>query len=402
VTNRTLPLRALALLAPLLALSPRPAPAQTRIAVLEEPSGTAVGLAVVLNAGSAWEIRQEAGLTYLAARSVVEEVRPVLDALGARATVDCDAAGIRFTLLLPPVGWEGAAEAFLGALFERPFSDVAVERARRVVLREAVRRDGDFPTEISGGLARALYGEGSRWTRPACGSSETLASLGAEEARRMARVRFTALRATAALAGPVDRTAARALLRRYLTDSDLPVLVPAPTPDPLERPFRLERNTVTTWIGLAFPFPAGTDAEALRLLAFRIEREGAPAAGHPELYDATARVEQHGEGGTLVVYLVTAPEQAREWIDRVRALVRTTAARPLTDPAFDALRRRYVGRRLLSLSAPEARALDAALELFFVQRFEPPTERLSRLTPEALQRAAAALGRPAVAVLGPR
>jgi predicted Zn-dependent peptidase len=376
--------------------------AQTRLAILEEARGTAVGLAVVINAGSVWELRPEAGLTYLAARSMIAELRPGLARLGGSASAECDPTGIRFTLILPVASWKAGASLFLEMIFDGKVTDSSVEEARGQILRESALTEKALSTEIRTALARARFGDADRWARPACGTAETIASLSATDARRLSETRFTPFRATAALVGPVDEAEARSLLNQYLLDSELPVLVPAPARGSAEKDRRIEHNTVTAWVGIAFPFPRGTDLEALRLLAFRILREVRPTPEQPEIYDATVEISQDGAGGALVVYLVTAPTQARAWISRVESIIREMAEAELGEALFEALCRRYTGERLLELARPEDRAREAALQLFFEASFTHPDQRIRALTPLSLRESAAVLMAPAVAILGPR
>lgn len=373
-----------------------------RIAVLEEPLGTAVGLAIVLNAGSAWEMQPEAGVTYLAARAVAEEVRPQLERVGGRIHVECETANIRFQLVLSPRTWEAGAGAFLRTLFHGPIGDDAIEAARQALLRDAEFTAGSFAEEIRLALAQARFGAGDRWARPRCGRPETLARLGADDVRRMARARFTPSRATAAIAGPVDPVAARSILEGAGIASDLPILASAPTTDSDGGKVHVERSTVTAWLGLAFPFPPEVDEEAIRLLAFHLAESASPSVMRPEIHDIAVQVERHGDGGALHIYLVASPDQAETWAARLRAAVDDAADGSLDDDEIDALLLRYRGHRLDALATPEARAVDAALQLFFDHTYRPPEERLDALDPEAFRTAAASLGPPAVAVLGPR
>ncbi|HEX7052265.1 MAG TPA: insulinase family protein [Longimicrobiales bacterium] len=388
---------ATALFATLLAT---PARSQGRLVILDEPAGTAVGLAVVINAGNAWETAAESGLGRLAAQAVVERARPRLAALGATASVACDATTVRFSLVLPAPTWQSAAELFFETLFEYPVGADAVARARAAVLEPVRMEEHSFTGDIRAALARARFGRSSRWARPPCGRAETLAALGADDVERMIRTRFLPTRATAAIVGPVDTAAAGALLRRWLSDSDLPVLVPAPDPTSGGH-IRVERATVTTWVALAFPFDRDADIEALRLLGFRIREAVGPSPARPEIFDAAVELERHGDGGALIVYLVTAPDRARDAADTVRELIHRSAAERMPAAEFDALLQRYRGHRLLALAAPEARAMDAALELFFDGAFHPAAERVADLTRSRLRHAADALGTPASAVLGP-
>lgn len=388
----------------MIAVAPPAARAQGRFVIMDEPDGSAVGVALVISAGTAWELRPELGLSYLAARSVVEEVRPALAALGARLTAGCDRAGTRITLALPANVWEEGAALLLEAVFERPPSAGAIERARRAIIRELQLPEGSDAAEIRNALARVDRGAADRWARPVCGTTETIGAISAGSVRRLVQTRFTPYRTVAAVVGPVGDTRPRALLGRYLPESELPLLLPAPArvDSAADRIARVARNTITAWIGISFEFGADTDLEAIRFLGFMIEERVAPAPIRPEIYDATVEVAQHGGGGSLVVYLVTAPAQAEAWVDKVRTLVTDAGAKELPEPVFEALRRRYTGRRLLGLEAPEARAEDAALQLFYEKRFTSPLRKVEALTPASLRQAATMLAPPTTVLLGPR
>lgn len=376
--------------------------AQTRTVVLPEPHGTAVGLAVVLNSGSAWEIESESGLACLAARSIAEDTRGQLDALGGQIAIECDPASIRFTLLFPRQTWQTGAEVFLRTLFDHPVSESSLDAARAAVLRDAVIQDGNFIGQIRAALAESRFGSSHRWARPSLGRPETLARLGVDDVRRIVRTRFTPLRATAAIAGPVDSIAGREVLSRYLSESNLPVLVPSPTPLPGQRFVVVAGNTVTEWIGLAFPFHEVVDVDALRLLGHHVLTNIAPSPSRPEVFDAAIEFERHGDGGHLIVYLVTAPGRSAAWIERIEGIIRDAGEDRLPKARFEDLKRRFMGAHLLELSTPEARARDAALQLYFEHTYRSPEDRITAVTATRVRRAAASLGEPAVAVLGPR
>lgn len=391
----------------LLAAAPWPARpggtqvADRRVAVLPEPTGTAVALAVLVNAGTAWEADREAGLGHLAARAVVEEVAPRLDALGAVVTVHCGASAIGFTLLAPPATWRAAAGLFLDALFRSTPGEGAVARARAALVQTLAREEGSPAADARRALREAHFGRYSRWARPPCGRADNVAALGAADVRRMLRTRFVPSRAAAALAGPVTPREGLDLLGRGFGDVTLPVLLPRPQPTPRSGRQVLAQPTVTTWLGWAFPLPAEPDAHALDLLAFRIEQAVGPAPARPDVYDLAVEIERHGGGGALLISLVTAPDRADAWAARVEEVVRRAAEERVPETTFREVTRRYLGRRLLDLATPEARALDAARQLFFDHGHLPPDDVVRDLTPERLRRAAASLGRPARAVLAP-
>lgn len=386
----------------LLALAGQVADASAqRYIVLPEPGGTAVGLAIVVQAGSPWELASEAGLSYLAALATIDAVRPSLEALGGHAEAICLRAGMAFTLLLPRTTWLSGTRLFLDALFHDDLPDDAIERARTSLLRRLEAQDA-FTPAVHNGLLRALLGTDNRWTRPPCGSIDAVTTLSAQDVRRLRRSRFRPAGASAAIAGPVDESDALEILSEFVVDDDLPILVPAPAVEPREGHVSITRPTVTTWIALAFPFPESTDTEALRLLAFLLREELGPSRQRPDVYDFQTQIERHGSGGWLTVTLITESDRATRREAEVRARVKQLAEKRLSGKEFDALLVRFRGTRLLELATPEARALDAALQLFFGPSFRKPTIRSEDLNPRQLRDAAAALAAPASASLGPR
>ena len=372
-----------------------------RVAVLPEPTGTAVALAVLVNAGTAWETDREAGLSHLAARAVVEEVAPRLEALGAVAAVHCEASAVGFTLLAPPATWRAAVGVFLDALFRSSPGDDAVARARAALVQALGREEGSPAVDARLALREAHFGRYSRWARPPCGRAADVAALDADAVRRMLRTRFVPSRAAAALAGPVTSKEGLALLAATFGDASLPVLLPRPQPAPRDGLRALAQATVTTWLGWAFPLPAEPDVHALELLAFRIAEAVGPAPARPEIYDLGVEIERHGSGGALLITLVAAPDRADVWAQRLEDLIHRVASAPMPEAYFREATRRYLGRRLLELATPEARALDAARQLFYDHGHLPPDDAVRGLTPDRLRRAAASLGRPARAVLAP-
>ena len=377
-----------------------PALAQ-RILVLPEPRGTAVALAIDLNAGGIWDPAEQAGVSRLAAESILEGLRPELRVLGASGRLDCDRFGLRFTLLAPPSTWRAAAGLFLDALFHPSIQADALDTARARLVRSLRFQEGDPAAEIRTAAHEALFGVSHRWARGACGRAETVEPLTVDDAQAAAAQRFTPARAVGAIAGPVPPEDARALLARSLGDTRLPMLLPLPEPPSLPGSREVESPTITAWVALVFPLPRELDDEATRLLAFHLTEAVRPSPDRPHVVDASAEVERFGGGGALVVYVVTEPEDAPAWPGRVQALLDSAAAAPLDAPAFDLLRRRYRGARLLALATPDARAADAADRLFFDRAYVPPAQRIDALTAARLRTAAAALGPPAVAYLGP-
>lgn len=374
---------------------------ERRSLVLADSTATTVGLGVVVSAGSMWEMSGESGLVRLAAEAVLEEIAPQLSVLGVDARVESDASTVHYKFVMPPESWPIAGELFFETLFTGRVGDGAVERARRRLLAAREIQAGVFTSEVRQGLAAALHGEESRWARPAMGQATTLETLGTNDVRGVLRSRFQPSRTAAVVAGAVDPLGAHVVLRTALGGGTLPILAPVP---PVLRPGQLylERSTITTWIALSFPFSDDVEPEAVRLLATWLDDQLRPSAARPDVFASSTEIRRHGAGGTLDVYLVVSPERPGHWRRRVRDLIAEAGRSPLEDRAFEALKRRHLGRRLLDLAAPEDRAIDAARQLFFDRRYTPPTEVIAALGAEDLQHAASGLKSPAEAVLGPR
>lgn len=385
----------------ILLLGPAGALRGQRALVLSEPHGTAVALAMDLDAGGIWDPVEQAGVSRLAAEALLEELRPRLAALGASARLQCEGFGLRFTMLAPPTTWRSAAQLLLGSIFQASLSRAALDTARGRLLRSLRFQEGDPAAEIRVAGREALFGVGHRWASGPCGRPETIAPLTLEDAQAAARMRFTPSRAVAALAGPVTTQQGMEALVAAMGDPRLSVLLPLPRPAPLPGTRNIESPTITSWLALTFPLPADPDDEATRFLAESLARSLRPSPLRPEVVDAAVEVERFGGGGALVVYMAVEPRRASSWINSVRDMVEAAGTTPVDRNEFTLLLRRYRGVRLLSLATPEARAADAADRLFFDREFAPPEARVDALNIERVRAAAAALAPPAIAYLGP-
>lgn len=393
---------ATALTAALLLFSASAGQAQRRIAVLQESNGTVVAVSVLLNAGGIWEVAADAGVSRVAARAVIEEIGPQLRALSADATTACRPATLRFTLLAPPATWRVATDILLHTLFTHAVGDASIEAAKATVLRHLERESGNPEHEIPHAVRQALYGADHRWSRTACGETGTVRTLEPDDVRAVMRARFLPSRAAAAVAGPVDGERSRRILADALGDPTLPVVTATPSETARTDRLVVPRNTITAWVGVAFPLPDAPDVEALQLLGYALEQRFEPATRHPDLHALRTTVERHGTGGAFVVYLVTATETADALARRVADEIASLGDRPLGPDAFDVLLRAYRGRRLRSLASPEARARAAVQQVFFDHVYERPEDRIDALTTERLRLAAEALGEPGTAIVGPR
>lgn len=376
--------------------APAPAPLP-RVAVVEDGEATALAAAVVVP-GSTWELPGTEGLTLLSAMTALEAVRPTLDSLSARARVDCGPATFTFTLVAARDGWRDALRVFLDGLFRpRPTGeDLARARSR---LRASLLLDQASPAwQARLAVRRALHDDSlaSGWLGPACGVPETLPFFDLADVRAGA-LRFAPRLAYLAAVAPTEGPAVKLLLSSRIPPEARPV-IPAPRTTMAGRRY-VERNTVTAWLAVAFPFGPDADLEAIRLLGAVAEDAIAPGVDRPESFSATHELLRHGGGGALVVRAVTAPAAAAEYAARIEAVVAGAARDGVPAAVLDRVGRRHRGLRLLAMAPPEARAAAMALDLALGR---PPTPWPDLdVSPARLQATAGGLGPPARSVVGP-
>lgn len=383
--------------------SPEPAPGEAaRVAVLADPATTAVAAAFAFP-GSGWELPGTEGLTLLTAETLLEQVRGSLEELGARADVTCDRALFTFTLVAPPGAWREAMDVLLDGLFRPDPGPAALERARDRVHR-ALSLDHASPAWQARLAARqALYGDtlsSSAWESPSCGVPESLHLLGLPLVRAAAYRFAPRMTAGAALLGPVDATAARRRLEAKLPPGP-PPLVPSPPGTGPGRRY-VERNTITAWLSHSYPFEAGTDEEALHFLGSLLAGELGPDVSRPDVFATSYEVERHGSGGALIIHMVTAPAAAAGYGERLLDRVRAVASEGVRGAVWEGVSRRHRGARLLERETPESRVAALAESLALGGGDGDGWPDPGPITPERVRRAAAGLGAPARAVVGPR
>ena len=372
-----------------------------RLAVVPDPSGSAVAVALV-TPGSGWELPGTEGLTHLAARAVLEAVRPSLERLGAEAAVSCERAAFTFTMVSPPDTWEDALHIFMEGVLRPAPGPEAIEDARTALV-ETLRRDASPARQARLAVRQALHGDvlaHEPWAGPGCGLPEAVAGFSPAEVRAGTH-RFDREGATAAITGPVPPEGTVERLRAWVPDS-----LPVPrlrSPDRSSRGRRyVQRGTVTAWTAVAFPYAAGADEEVLRLLGDLVLASVSPRVDRPEVFDAGFELEPHGSGGSLIVHVTTEPEAALEYGERVAARVGEIAADGPPAPLLERTWLRHRGRRLRELATPEARMAVLARDLI-LRAAEPRSGWPSSLppAPARLRNAARSLGAPAFAVVGP-
>lgn len=389
-------------------VGPGPAVERPAVAIVPEADATTVAVSLVV-AGSGWEDDGTSGLTLLAGRSLLEEASPDLAPLGARAAVECGKWAFVFTLVSPPETWRQAAAVLTEVLAGADPSGGAVERARSS-LAASLRLDRASPAWQSRLAAgRALYapeGGETAWARPACGVLETLPLFDLPAVRRAAS-RFRPVRAAAilgAVEAAVADSAAEWLFRDAAPVARVGAGAPAPLPSagrPMPGRVYVERNTITAWVSLAWPFGSDTDQEAARVVGALLEDAVNPGVTRPDVLHVSKEVRPHGSGGALVVTAVVVPERAAPVALALESAAAAIAEGRIHPAVLERVVRRHRGDRLRGLAAPESRAARVALALASGRAVSPwPGE--SSFTAGSIEAAARALGAPARAVVGPR
>ena len=393
-----IPRAALAAALLLAALGGRAA-AQDRVFVRPESGTPVVAVQVLVGVGPADEPAAQAGISYLAARAVVEPIRAALDSLGAHLDVDQQRDAIAFTLTAAPDAWAAASQALLVALFRDPVDSVATVRQRAALVRELQGREASPADALERERARAVYGEDHPWARPAVGTSATVGRVRVAQVDAFLRRNFTPERTVVAVVGPVDEAEAQAVLRPHMPDGELRAdSVPAPTP--ADSAVSADYNSITTWVSVTWRFGADSDVESLRLLARLALDRISFSPSRRSVYNSRAEVVQYAGGGEVRLTVVVPPREARQWADRLREAVGGYAAEPLSATVFAERLRRYRGLRLLELDLPEARAGVMARAALLGDRGATLVD-FTRLTADGLQAAAKALEPAIIVFLGP-
>lgn len=389
-----------AALSTLLAIAPAALGAQEHLLVRSEPGTPVVAVEVLVAAGPADETPEQAGLAYLTARAATAPIRPILDSLGARLTVQAHKDALGFTLIAAPDTWREASRTLLVALFRDPADSVATVRERAALRAELIGREASPADALAREVDAAVFGPEHPWRRPAAGYSTTVEKLTVRDVDGFIRGFLVPERTVVAIVGPVEPAAAREHLAGFFRGT--PWQPPSSAPAaPLESPIRQEYNSITAWIAASYAFPADVDEEAVRLLGELAVEGLAFGPSRRSVYNARSEVVRRAEGGELRIQIVVPPREVDAWAGRIDEAVARYAERPLTPAQLAERVRRYRGLRLRELDTPEARAQAAARQIFLGRDAGGRLADLDRLDSGRVLAAARALRRPTLVVLGP-
>lgn len=389
--------RATLLLALLLAA---PAAAQGRLEVRPEPGTPVVTAQLLLALGPADEPDGQAGIAYLTARAAVAPVRPLLDSLGARLSVDVRKDAVTFAVSAAPDVWEEVTRLLMVAVFRDPVDSAAVARQRSALAEELRTRQSSPADALVRRLDASVFGEEHPWGRPAVGDAATVRRIGWADVDAFLRSRFTPERAVMAVIGPVERDEVATHLSTFLSGAPLETAEPSP-PAPADSVVHLEYNAITAWVGVSYAFGPEVDADAVRMLADLVLDRVSFGPSRRSVYDSRSQVVRYAGGrGEMRITLVVPPREAALWGDRIREAVDAYAREPIPEAQFADRLRRFRGRRLLELDSPELR-VEALSRALLVGGREDPLAAGRRLSAETLHDATRALGAPVVVLLGP-
>lgn len=391
--------RRIASAALLLAAAGARAAAQDRVFVRAEAGTPVVAVQVLVSVGPVDEPAAQAGISYLAARSVVEPTRAVLDSLGAHLDVDQQRDAIAFTLTAAPDAWAEAAKVLLVALFRDPVDSAATVRQRTALVRELRGRESSPADALDAARAKAVYGDEHPWGRPAVGTSASVGRVRVQQVDQFLRQNFTPERSVVAVVGPVDEAEALEVIRPHMPAGELKTDT-IPEPAPAAEPVSADYNSITTWVSATWRFGADADVETLRMLSRLALDRVSFGPSRRSVYNSRAEVVQYAGGGEVRLTVVVPPREARQWADQLRAAVGGYAAEPLSPQVFTERLRRYRGLRLAELDLPEARVAAMARAALLGDRTATLVD-FTRLRADRLQAAAQALGSPIVVFLGP-
>lgn len=373
--------------------------AQERVFVRPEPGTPVVAVQVLVGVGPADEAAEQAGISYLAARSVVEPAGPALDSLGAHLDVDQQQDAIAFTLTAAPDAWAEAARVLMLALFRDPVDSASVVRTRTAIARELAAREASPADALERERAKAVYGPDHPWGRPTVGTPASVRAIRVRMVDAFLRQNFTPERSVVAVVGPVDEAEAREEMAGQMPPGELRAdTVPPPTP--ADAPVEADYNSITTWVSATWRFGPDSDVEALRMLAQLALDRVSFGPSRRNVYNSRAEVLQYAGGGEVRLTIVVPPREAEQWAAQLREAVGGYAAEPLPPAVFQERLRRYRGERLMALDLPEQRAAAMARSALLGDRTATLAD-FTRLNPERLQAAARALENPILVFLGP-
>ncbi|MEO7217007.1 MAG: pitrilysin family protein [Gemmatimonadaceae bacterium] len=343
---------------------------EARVRVYELPSGIPVLVRVRPNAlishiavfaavGSAHELRDRAGITALAARTVARgtttrsslQVAQESELLGGSIGASVGSESVGWSFSVPAANVQSAISLLADVVQRATLTDDSLETERSAMLADAARLRDDmyaYPVRLA---TEAAYAD-HPYSIPAGGTEESLAAIKVTEAREWYHSRLLHAPFVIVLTGDFDADdIANVVATEFseLTLADRVPVAPPRWPDRfVERVVRRDKSQSALVLG--FPAPARTDPERFAAHVLASIASGLGGRFFEELrdrrslaYTVNAFGAERQNGGAFLAYIATAPERENEARNALREQFAALRQTPVTDEELARAKRYMIG-----------------------------------------------------------
>jgi zinc protease len=329
------------------------------VLIKRRPNAPITHIGVYAASGSAYEPREQAGITALGARTasratttraslqIAEESESLGGSIGA--SVGSETFGWSFSV---PAANLQPALALLGDVIQHPtLPDDALETERSVMMTDVARLRDDmyrYPMRLA---TEATY-DGHPYSIPAGGTEESLRSLSSGDVREWYRTALLRAPFAIALTGEMDADEAANIVADKFSELTLAaresLSVPKWPGDSVVRSVRRDKNQSALVLGLPSPSRADDDRFAAHVLAsiasglggrfFEELRDRRSLA-----YTVHAFGSEHRLSGEFMAYIATSPEREGEARDALIEQFNSLRTAPVTDEELARAKRYMLG-----------------------------------------------------------
>jgi len=407
------------------------------VVLLPDPAGRVVALTLAFPIGSGLDPRGSEGMAHLLGRSLERTTTERVSRQGGRVEVLVTTDHLLLTLLTPAHQWQQGWAELRRVLWNETISSSLLESVRAEIL-DRLRFEAGAPGRgFEGERALLIRGSTHPQARPTRGSEGTVLALTAEALEVFRREHLSETTALVVLMGPISvgeveevfggvvRTPVptpsipppAGLLSALPAESLRAVNLPDPAlrlPLSAEIPTEgrmawtegartlLDRELTSTWMSVAYPFPAGTPSTLLHFLGHLVVEALSPTPPDPGLYEAATELLQVDGAPVLLISASVDPRITSSWESRLTRAIPELAGEPPVGAFFELSRRRFRSQLLLQLAPPERRTAWVAAELlrdpWGLIDLDLEVWRLDR---EAVSTVAGRAGSPRILLYGP-
>lgn len=433
---------------------PRPATAQYRqVLVQADPGGVMVAASIRFPVGHEADPAGQEGTAFLLARLLEWEGERRLREEFSRIQIDVGRGEFLVTLLAPPETWADAFRTVESLVQEYAPAESELALVRDAHLERLVFQAGAPVREFEIERRRMLLGSSAPGARPSVGNRASIPSVPAGGPAAFRNDHLMRSEAVVALVGPITDSEVAAVVQGPRTEvpsprsfEEAPPLQPGRTdslsrdPDSVQRPdapldigprprLRLpsaealplvipggeagprawtsrersvvDRNLTSTWISVAWPFPAQSPRLLLDFLGRTLHEVVVSDPPEPGFYAAEVAVLEVESTPVLVFSATVDPRTASRWEGRIVTAMGAVADSPPAGAFFELGRRRFRNALFLDSSTPENRS--AWLARQYATRGDTPDlhDQIWRISRDSLAGAAAAAGPPRILLFGP-